>query len=273
MMGYNCISMNYEEISPYPPIDRKPFILHVPHSSTYISEEYRRQLCLDDENLNGELLVMTDWFTDELFDRAGTYGATLFINRVSRLVMDPERFPDDQNEPMSAKGMGVIYTRTSQGGELRTELSVSNRQTIMNDLYWPYSKAFHNLVTQQLNQFDRCMIIDGHSFASTALPYEDESLIRPDICFGYESPHEPSGLIDALEQCCRQEGLISARNQPFAGAYVPVDYFKKDERVTSVMIEVNRSLYMDETTGTKSAGYDQLRVVVEKLMELACSHQ
>ncbi|MCL0044082.1 N-formylglutamate amidohydrolase [Dehalococcoidia bacterium] len=74
---------------------------------------------MDDAGLDSELLAMTDLFTDQLFGQAGSYGATLFINRVSRLVMDPERFPDDQDEPMSAKGMGAIYTKTSQGGDLR----------------------------------------------------------------------------------------------------------------------------------------------------------
>ena len=229
--------MNYEVIYPTASIDGKPTLVHIPHSSTCVPEEYRDQICLDDAGLDTELLAMTDRFTDQLFGQAGSYGATLFINRVSRLVMDPERFPDDQDEPMSAKGMGAIYTRTSGGGELRTEsFSVSDCQAVMDDLYWPYSNAFHNLVTEQLDQFGRCLIIDGHSFPSKALPYEDGKLIRPDICFGYESFHEPSGLVDALEECCSQEGLTSARNQPFSGAYVPVNYFQKDARVNSIMI-------------------------------------
>mgnify|MGYP000689888511 CR=1 FL=1 len=217
---------------------------------------------------------MTDRFTDQLFGQASSYGATLFVNRVSRLVMDPERFPYDQDEPMSAKGMGAIYTRISGGGELRTEsFSVSDCQAVMDDLYWPYSSAFHNLVTEQLDQFGRCLIIDGHSFPSKALPYEDDKLTRPDICFGYESFHEPSGLVDALEDICRQEGLTTARNEPFSGSYLPVDYFQKDARVKSIMIEVNRSLYMDETSGTKSAYYDQLKAVMKRLLALACSYQ
>ena len=266
--------MNYEVIYPPPSIGRKPLLVHIPHSSTYVPDQYRDELCLDDPGLDTELLAMTDRFTDQLFGQASSYGATLFVNRVSRLVMDPERFLGDQDEPMSAKGMGAIYTRTSAGEELRTKsFSISDRQAVMDELYWPYLGAFHNLVTEQLDQFGRCLIIDGHSFPSKALHYEDEKLIRPDICFGYESFHEPSGLVDALEDICRQEGLTTARNEPFSGSYVPVDYFQKDQRVNSIMIEVNRSLYMDETSGTKSAGYDQLGVVVKQLLDLACSYQ
>ena len=143
----------------------------------------------------------------------------------------------------------------------------------MDDLYWPYSVASHNLVTEQLEQFGRCLIIDGHSFPSKALPYEDDKLARPDICIGYESFHEPSGLVDALEDICGQEGLTTARNEPFSGSYVPVDYFQKDKRVDSIMIEVNRSLYMDERDGIESAYYSQLAEVLKRLIMAAGVHQ
>jgi len=46
-------------------------------------------------------------------------------------------------------------------------------------------------------------------------------------------------------------------NQPFSGSIVPSNYFQKDKRVFSVMIEVNRRLYMDETTGEKSVSYGE----------------
>ena len=273
-MSNDSTTMNYEVIYPPPSTDGKPLLVHIPHSSTYIPEEYRDQICLNAAGLDTELLAMTDRFTDQLFGQASNYGATLFVNRISRLVMDPERFPSDQDEHMSAKGMGAIYTKTSGGKELRTaSFSVSARQAVMNELYWPYSNVFHDLVTEQLDQFGKSLIIDGHSFPSNALPYEDDKLFRPDICFGYESFHEPIGLLDALEDICRREGLTTARNQPFSGSYVPMDYFQKEKRVKSIMVEVNRSLYMNETNGFESSHYSTLAKVLKLLIRTAGSHQ
>ena len=111
--------MGCATIYPSGSVAAKPTIVHIPHSSTCIPERYRHEICLSYAELTAELLVMTDWFTDQLFGQASNYGATLFVNRISRLVMDPERFPGDQDEPMSAKGMGAIYTRTKDA-EVKT---------------------------------------------------------------------------------------------------------------------------------------------------------
>lgn len=42
-------------------------VLHIPHSSFLVPFEIRESLHLSDEGLQRELLLMTDWFTDQLF--------------------------------------------------------------------------------------------------------------------------------------------------------------------------------------------------------------
>ena len=61
---------------------------------------------------------MTDSFTDELFPVTQVEAGRVIIP-VSRLVCDVERFPLDEQEPMVARGMGVVFTRTSMGDALR----------------------------------------------------------------------------------------------------------------------------------------------------------
>ena len=58
---------------------------------------------------------LTDWHTDDLFGWLGDQGAARFVNRLSRFVVDPERFTDPDLEPTEAIGQGVVYTRTSDG--------------------------------------------------------------------------------------------------------------------------------------------------------------
>ena len=94
---------------------RRPIVGHVPHAATAIPPGVRAGILLDDAALEAELLRMTDRHTDRLFAWIRDLGGTLVVNRVSRLVVDPERFPDDDAEPMAAVGQGAVYTRTSCG--------------------------------------------------------------------------------------------------------------------------------------------------------------
>ena len=104
-----------------------PFaVLHVPHSSRFIPAEIRPAILLSDEDLATELLRMTDAYTDELF-RLDPRLARMVTSPVSRLVVDPERFPDDAVESMASRGMGAIYTRTSDGSPLRTRREGASR--------------------------------------------------------------------------------------------------------------------------------------------------
>ena len=100
--------------------DHKPpaIVLHIPHASMEIPDDVRQSFVVDDAQLRLELLRMTDHFTDELF-RVPPAVATSAVYPVSRLVCDPERFPDDAEETMAARGMGVIYTQRHDLGPLR----------------------------------------------------------------------------------------------------------------------------------------------------------
>ena len=68
---------------------------------------------------------MTDHYTDELF--AGNSKDSSVIFPISRICADAERFIDDEQETMSVKGMGVIYTHSSSGLPIRRTLTDTER--------------------------------------------------------------------------------------------------------------------------------------------------
>ena len=75
-------------------------VLHIPHASTFIPSKYLSLFCLSKEELNHELLLMTDHFTDELF-ASDINGFKCIKFPVSRLLDDPERFESDEDEKFS----------------------------------------------------------------------------------------------------------------------------------------------------------------------------
>lgn len=245
----------------------KHLILHIPHSSTYIPDNIREQFCLYDNALNDEILKMTDHYTDELFD---IKYAKKIIFPVSRLVLDPERFTDDNLESMSKIGMGVVYTNTSSLTLLRKNISKAERESLIGQYYKPHHDNLNKACQECLDCNRECLIIDCHSFPKIPLTYEVEAngnLSRPEVCIGTDSYHTSKELIDKVYSLFKDKGYDVSIDTPFAGALVPMQYYKKDKRVQSLMIEVRRDIYMNELTGEKNGCFDKLKSDLNNILK------
>ncbi len=219
-------------------------IFHIPHSATAVPAGVRKELRLDSVALERELLRMTDHFTEQFFD-VPEISAARVVFPVSRLVVDPERFLDDDREPMAARGMGAVYEKTADLRPLRARPTTEQRQRLTR------------AVDRALACFGRCLIVDGHSFPSAPLPYEDDQdPDRPDICIGTDGFHTPDDLATEAAAIFDDAGFRIAVNRPFAGTIVPMKHYRREPAVASIMIEINRGLYIDEKTGSRSSGFD-----------------
>jgi N-formylglutamate amidohydrolase len=250
-----------------------PLVLHIPHASSVIPADLRETLLLDDDALSRELLAMTDWHTDRLFAFPGTEAV---VHPVSRLICDPERFVDDAREPMAAFGMGVVYTRTHRFGILRQPPTQQEREALLNRFYRPHHARLEEAVSAVLDRFGWCLLLDCHSFPSRPLPYE-RCAVRSDICIGTDEFHTPSYLSEKLVELFREQGFVTMINQPFSGAIVPLSRYQVDRRVVSVMIEVNRCLYMDEESGAQLAALSGIASVIRDILtriieEMVCRY-
>ena len=231
-------------------------IFHIPHSSKLIPQEQRSVLELEDQELNRELIALTDTYTDELFGVHAKDTDTVTIFPISRLVVDPERFLNDIDEVMAKVGMGVIYTNTSTGGILRKIPSKAERESLIRKYYLPHHNFIANAVQKELEKYGRVLMIDCHSFPSSPLPYElYQNPDRPDICIGTDEFHTPLSLRQEAEKEILKQGFKCAENSPFSGSMVPNEFYRNNKNVYSIMIELNRKLYMNEDTGEKSSNF------------------
>lgn len=231
-------------------------ILHIPHSSTdTLGKKFECDIDL-------ELSRLTDWYTDELYE---CDDAKRLVFPISRLICDVERFEDDSLEPMSQKGMGVCYTKNSHGDTLRA-ISEHEKADIIQRYYRAHHDRLEKLVDEELCYGDRALIVDCHSFSSTPLYHEDDKTMpRPDICLGADRFHTDIELLDAFVSSFSSLGYRVKINSPFSGTIVPQKYYHKDNRVQSIMIELNRSLYMDESL-VKKSNFDDLRCEISDIL-------
>ena len=212
--------------------------------------------------LQGELNRITDHATDQIFLNAFPEAKPV-VFPVSWLVVDPERFFDDSEEPMSQVGMRVLYNRGSLCQSIREAPNPEKPEQRLQRFYVPHHQKLTEVVDNMLQAHGRCLIIDGHSYPAVALPYElQQKSARPEFCLGTDAFHTPEELIASIENQLSHLGYSTARNEPFGGTIVPMKFYQQDQRVQSLMIEINRGLYLREDYSVDEA---ELEKVVEGL--------
>lgn len=232
-------------------------LLHVPHSSTSFPVESK--VCFND--LDDEERLLIDYYTDNLFvPEQEANNICHMIFPYCRLYCDVERLI---NDPLEKDGLGISYSRWVQcqdrhGIVLRSYSVKSEAFALYADYHSDISKKLVGLIGTTL-------LVDCHSFS--ALPNLLNS--NPpdiDICIGYNDDETcPSKVvIGNIVQYFMSKGYKVGINEPFSNSKtfnVPVTYH-------SIMIEVNKRLYMDEHTLEKTEGFEKLARIIQSLYAL-----
>jgi len=243
-------------------------IMHIPHSSRIIPVDVRPQFIVDDSVLNAELDILTDHYTDELFTIDNPSVANLKFP-VSRFVVDPERFDNDSQEPMAKQGQGVIYTHRTNLKPLRDPISEAQRTALLDQYYRPHHQQLETYVNDALSVHGKALIIDGHSFPSNPLAVDlNQTGLRPDICLGTDSFHTSQALIEECSELFSNAGFSVEVNSPYTGTMVPLKYYGVDDRVNSILIEVNRRVYLknEPVDLTRTANFDIIKKLIYQLI-------
>jgi N-formylglutamate deformylase len=68
--------------------------------------------------------------------------------------------------------------------------------------------------------------------------------MRPSICMGTDKFHTPDWLKTLFLKEFKVLGEC-LENQPYSGSYIPLEFFERDERVWSVMLEARSDTFLD----------------------------
>ena len=231
-------------------------ILHIPHSSHHIPHDTK--FLLSEEDLLKEIILLSDHYCDDLFD---VPDVERIVFPFSRVYCDVERFfPID---PMDHYGMGMYYTKTFDGRDLRVLESAQYEKVY--SVYQSHHQILRNAVNKELEQRGHCVIVDCHSFSDQAVHSNENHY--PDICIGTDEFHTPSWLADIIYFEAKNLGYRVAFNDPFSGCIVPLEHYEKNKAVLSVMIEVNRNMYLENDMISRSGNYQKTKEVLNGLTQ------
>ncbi|MCX6152588.1 MAG: N-formylglutamate amidohydrolase [Candidatus Kapabacteria bacterium] len=219
---------------------RNSVILHIPHSSVKIQNSIG--FTKDKRIIQDEILKLTDWNTNEIFSIPEI---TTIKAEFSRIFCDVERFYPDEDEEMSKFGRGFFYTKTDNGLHLREDID-GIKGYVYENYYLPHHSKLTQAVDKKLLEEGTAYIIDCHSFSDKPFNTDiDKRTPRPDICIGIDEFHTPDFLKEHFKSIFKNNGLTVAINSPYSGTMIPTKFYKNEENVIGIMIEVNKRLYMN----------------------------
>ena len=69
-----------------------------------------------------------------------------------------------------------------------------------------------------------------------------------------------------VEERLQHHGLRVLRNKPYAGGFITQNYGAPHRGQHALQIEINRSLYMNETSLQKTSGFDAVKAVLDDVV-------
>lgn len=254
-----------------------PVVVDVPHAGRRYPRGFVERARLPLRSLRRS----EDAFVDRLFARSVTLGAPLLVAEFPRAYLDVNREPYELDPRMFegrlpafantrsmrvAGGLGTIPRIVGDGQEIYLgRIPVEEALARIDRLYRPYHAGLRELVQRTQRSFGTCIVVDAHSMPSSGLDRDGPA--KPDIILGDRFGTSAAGHItDIAEAAFAKLGLSVTRNRPYAGGFITEHYGAPSSGVHTLQIEINRALYMNETTLTPHAGFAALEQAVASAM-------
>ena len=254
-----------------------PLVFNSPHSGRVYPKAFLAASRLEPMALRRS----EDAYVEELFSFVTELGAPLLHAHFPRAYVDVNREPYELDPALFRDGLphyantqsvrvvgglGTIARIVSESDEIyREPLSVNAALERINRLYTPYHETLSSLLDEARRAFGFSVLIDCHSMPSS--PIAEQAGVRPDFVLGdrFGTSCSPELTRLAAGQL-KAQGYAVALNKPYAGGYITEHYGRPHKGQHALQIEINRALYMDETTFEKSSGFPQLKDDLESMV-------
>jgi len=263
-----------------PRSDALPLLFDSPHSGRHYPDGWLTPLS------RVELRRGEDAYVDQLIEKAPENGITLLVARFPRCYIDVNREVDDIDpgllaEPWpgpsplrptekSRKGLGLIRRYVVPGKAIVDKpLPVAEVRTRIEDIYLPYHRALAEQIETLRACFGFVWHIDWHSMKSqgNAMTPDGEGAQRPDIVIGdRDGTSADPRFVELVVEHLRGLGYGVSVNDPYKGAMIVRKYGNPSRNCSTIQIEINRALYLDESTVELTGGFGKLRESLESLM-------
>ena len=269
-----------------PAAARVPLVLDSPHSGFAFPPDFGSRL--DEFDLReGE-----DCFVDQLYLPATERGVGLIAALAPRTYIDLNRHAADidlalveggrwpgEHVPSGKARLGkaLIWRTLDDGREIYDrKLSVDEVQRRIETFHRPYHGAVRDRIEATHARFGRSWHINCHSMNAIAGVQGEGGAgrARADFIVGdRDGTTCDPGFTEFVRAFLADLGYDVRVNDPYKGVELVRAYSNPTEGRMSLQLEINKRLYMDEATRTRSAGFEplqrQLLALVDAVLDYA----
>lgn len=264
-----------------------PLVCDSPHSGTAYPADFGAAVPLALLRRGEDTHVHTLW------DALPEHGATLIEATFPRTYIDPNRTEGDINPamldgawptpldpgPKTLQGLGLVWERISQAGQstpmYARKLSVAEVQHRI-DRYWrPYHAAVDQAIRWSVDRFGGVWHINLHSMPSDVyqrLGRTDAPPLADFVLGDRDGTTCAPEFIHLIGDTLQGLGYSVAYNEPYKGVALLAEIGQPHLHRHSMQIEINRPVYMDETTREPNAGFEPLRQNLHKVMAVVADY-
>jgi N-formylglutamate amidohydrolase len=264
-----------------PPKWTVPMVFNSPHSGSLLPDAFLAQSCLTAQQLRAS----EDSHVDELFAGCTDLGAPMMRSLLSRSYLDlnrepyeldarmfNERLPNFVNctSPRVVSGLGTIPRTVGEGVLIYDgPISFTDALNRIETIYRPYHRALGALLDEAFNATGSALLVDCHSMPSSAVSHmrgpQSQSI---DAVLGDRYGSACAAEVSAIvEEGLTAAGLKVSRNKPYSGGFFTENHGRPRHQRHAIQIEINRALYMNETSHDKTAGFDALKQILTDISQ------
>lgn len=252
-----------------PRVQTAPFVFCSPHSGRVYTQQFLARSRLDALALRKS----EDCYVDELLAGVAGLGVPLIAARFPRAYIDVNREPYELDPdlfegPLPAfantqsvrvvGGLGTIARIVADNEEIyRGRLPVTVALERIDRLYKPFHATLAGLLEETRRRFGIAILIDCHSMPSAPIGQPGGS--RPDFVLGDRFGASCDiKLTRFLKETLTAAGHEVHVNRPYAGGFITEHYGRPGRGLHTLQLEINRGLYLNETTFERTIGFPRL---------------
>ena len=256
-----------------------PLVLDSPHSGEHYPDDF------DHAPPRAVVRQAEDTHVSRLYGFAPQLGATLIEANFPRAYIDANRSLDDIDPAMladawptplaasakTAKGIGLLWRIARDGAPMYgRKLTAAEVRRRIDRWYRPYHAALAAELDAMHRAFGAVWHVNCHSMPAVGDAYSDDAgRTRKDFVLGDRDGTTCAPEFTVLvAETLAGLGYSVAINDPYKGVEIVRRYGRPGEHRHSLQIELNRRLYMNETTLEPTQGFAALEADLERMLAI-----